>query len=268
MLNTPAPNAAAAFTVATTFDDLDDLDTAPVNDARPGYLAHAAEYASRPQRRRPAPSASAPRIAQLTIEQKLEQFTADNPEVVKWVMGSITFEFAVSLAQSLAKFGSLTENQMGAVHKCMARDVDRAAQREAAKVSVTGEGLNKIGAALARAKAKGLKNPALVFDSVCFKAAKAASPNAGSLYVTSGRKFESVYFGKIDAAGVFHPQYQCPDEIKAEVARICRDPLAEIVAHGRRTGNCACCNRPLTDKASIARGIGPVCLEKFFGGGQ
>jgi hypothetical protein len=35
------------------------------------------------------------------------------------------------------------------------------------------------------------------------------------------------------------------------------------VRYGRATGNCSCCGRELTDPASIAAGIGPVCAEKY-----
>ena len=37
----------------------------------------------------------------------------------------------------------------------------------------------------------------------------------------------------------------------------------QAAAYGRRSGRCCCCGRELTDPASIAAGIGPVCAAKF-----
>jgi hypothetical protein len=41
------------------------------------------------------------------------------------------------------------------------------------------------------------------------------------------------------------------------------DPEAAAVQHGKLSGRCSVCSRDLTDPESIARGIGPVCAEKF-----
>jgi Family of unknown function (DUF6011) len=41
------------------------------------------------------------------------------------------------------------------------------------------------------------------------------------------------------------------------------DPEAAAVLHGRASGRCSVCSRDLTDPESIARGIGPICAEKF-----
>lgn len=44
---------------------------------------------------------------------------------------------------------------------------------------------------------------------------------------------------------------------------IARDPKAASARYGRELGCCGVCNRTLTDEESRARGIGPVCYEKF-----
>lgn len=38
---------------------------------------------------------------------------------------------------------------------------------------------------------------------------------------------------------------------------------AQAAEYGRRTGQCAICGRTLTNADSVARGIGPVCLERI-----
>jgi hypothetical protein len=40
------------------------------------------------------------------------------------------------------------------------------------------------------------------------------------------------------------------------------DPEMAAVLHGKASGRCAVCSRDLTDETSIARGVGPVCIQK------
>ncbi len=53
------------------------------------------------------------------------------------------------------------------------------------------------------------------------------------------------------------------DDVLAQLLRIEADPERAAVLHGRASGRCSVCSRDLTDPASIERGIGPVCAEKF-----
>jgi hypothetical protein len=259
----------------TTFDGLDDFDS--IAPAAPSFLQAAATYAQRPSRRRrsygkPAPASSAPRSS---VEQKLANFTAEHSDVIEWVMQRVArSSFASSLAQGMAKYGSLTEGQVAAVRRIMAEDSDRAEQRAKAapaaaaprqQLNVAGAGFVSLGAALLKAKASGLKRPAIIFPAVTFKLAKDGGANTGSLYASSGKAYGSAYFGKINQAGDFSPARDCTPEIRAAILAICADPLGQIVAHGQKTGNCACCGRELTDAESVARGIGPVCFERYFG---
>jgi hypothetical protein len=252
----------------TTFDGLDDFDS-----PAPSFLQAAADYAARPSRRRifakPAPASSAPRSS---IEQRLANFTAEHADVIEWVVARIgRSSFAKSLAQGMAKYGSLTEGQVAAVRRIMAEDSDRAqtAPKAAAApyltVNVAGLGFVSLGAALLKAKASGLKRPAITFEAVTFKLAKDGGANTGSIYATSGKAYGSAYFGKISTGGAFQPARDCTPEIRATIAAICADPLGQIVAHGIKTGNCACCGRELTDEKSVALGIGPICFERYFG---
>ena len=50
----------------------------------------------------------------------------------------------------------------------------------------------------------------------------------------------------------------------AIVAKIAVDPEAASIAYGRAIGACGRCGRTLTDAASRAAGIGPVCASKGF----
>lgn len=42
--------------------------------------------------------------------------------------------------------------------------------------------------------------------------------------------------------------------------------LEEAKEYGLQTGVCVCCGRTLTDPESVERGIGPICLTKYFSG--
>jgi hypothetical protein len=45
--------------------------------------------------------------------------------------------------------------------------------------------------------------------------------------------------------------------------QVLQDPLAAAQAYGLELGQCAICNRSLTDETSRARGIGPDCWERL-----
>lgn len=49
----------------------------------------------------------------------------------------------------------------------------------------------------------------------------------------------------------------------AYLEAIQNDPRAASEAYGRALGMCGVCGRTLTDAESIARGIGPVCANRF-----
>jgi hypothetical protein len=134
------------------------------------------------------------------------------------------------------------------------------------RVDVRGAGFTALIAAFRKARASGLKHPAMTFELVTFKLAGDKSKNPGHLYVTAGKQYGSEYFGKVTPAGQFQAAWGCSTAVLRAVESIGTDPLGEAIAHGKKTGNCACCNLPLTNPVSVERGIGPICFEKFFGG--
>src|SRR6266550_5809767 len=60
----------------------------------------------------------------------VEAYRSEHPAEVAWIQGNPGFDFAVSLLGTLAKYGTLTEKQLAAVQRCMARDAARAEARE------------------------------------------------------------------------------------------------------------------------------------------
>lgn len=191
-------------------------------------------------------------------EANLAEFKVAHPDVWAWMDGS-SFQFAVNMVEAIRKYGDLTPNQLAACKRAIAkRDEAKAAQAarlEAAPVI----DLSNINAAFDRASSK-LKGPKLTVAGYRFSFAPAHSANAGSLYV----KHEGQYLGKI-TAGKFLAVRTTSAEAEAEVIRIAADPRAAAVEHGKLTGQCSVCNRPLTNPASVAAGIGPICGSNFFG---
>lgn len=177
------------------------------------------------------------------------------------------FDFAAAMLAAVENYGSLTDKQLAAVRRCMASDAARAEARKAeskAQEVALGDAAAAIRNALNQAHGKGLKSPQLRTENFNFERAKDSSRNPGCVYVL-GRP-GGAYLGKITPDGTFMPSRDASPEARAQVAEVARDPLAAAVAFGRLSGECSCCGRRLTDPASIAAGIGPICADKFFGG--
>lgn len=195
-------------------------------------------------------------------DESIAAFVAEFPTLWAWIEANPGFEFALSLRDDVAKFGRLTDNQRLAVQRCMERE----ATREAAKVErVTNAptlDVGKIEEAFARAKTAGLSRPFLLLDCFKFTLAPMTGRNAGAVYVKTLADAGSVYLGKI-GAGRFFRSGDCTDDQEARIIAACADPAAAAKLYGIRTGNCSCCGRELTNPESIARGIGPICADKF-----
>ena len=89
---------------------------------------------------------------------------------------------------------------------------------------------------------------------------------AGSISVSSGGSWETrVLYGRIDSNGLWLPTRAGQDCAKLEPTLRClaRDPKATMEIIGKRFGLCCLCGRELTNRASIAAGIGPICVEKY-----
>lgn len=216
------------------------------------------------------------RAAERRVEQKAaiaEQFAADHPVEAKWLNDTIErirhsgksqgyLQFLLDLRAASVKYGHLTENQLASIAKGIARDAEFAAQRAAApKASSRVEQVDasRIVEAIQKGKQSGLKWVCLRFNGLTIYEAK---KHPGTLYVKSGRGEDGTYLGKI-VDGAFHPSRDCDDITKAKVILIASDPAAAAKVYGLETGSCCCCGRELTDKNSIALGIGPICAERF-----
>lgn len=99
------------------------------------------------------------------------------------------------------------------------------------------------------------------------RALKLQRKNGDSLVWVKHAALEGVA-GKIEngTLTVFHGRIAgrvSAEELRTALLAIEQDPEAAAVLHGRASGRCAVCSRDLTDPESIARGIGPICQERF-----
>ena len=203
------------------------------------------------------------REQQSNTERAYEWLDA-NPVEAEWLREPVKgdFTFHADMLASLIKYGSFTERQEAAVRNAAAKSAARKAQwaaeraeRDANKADVE---IDRIAVAFATAKASGLKFPKLRLDDFTFSLANAAGRNAGAIYV----KQDDLYLGKI-ADGKFTRSRDCDAATEARIVAVCADPAAAATAYGKRTGQCSCCGRELTNEESIARAIGPICASKW-----
>lgn len=211
---------------------------------------------------RQAAKRSAERKAEEKLS-KLQQWDLDHPIEAAWLTANNgKFEFATSLAESLSKYGSLTEGQLAAVRKCIARDDERRAQREAERAEreqrAQSVDITPIVEAFERARGNGIRSPKLRLDTFVFSRAPDHGANAGAVYVKEGE----TYLGKI-AAGRFQTSRECDAATEARVLAVAADPATAATAYGRRYGRCSICGRELTRNESIDRAMGPICAERF-----
>jgi hypothetical protein len=187
-----------------------------------------------------------------------------NPVEAEWLREPVKgdFTFHADMLASLTKYGSFTEKQEAAVRNAAAKSAARKAQwaaeraeRDANKADVD---ISRIDEAFTSAVKAGLKFPKLRLDDFTLSLASVNSRNAGSIYV----KQDDLYLGKI-ADGKFTRSRDCGADIEARIVAACADPAAAAEAYGKRTGQCSCCGRALTNEESIARAIGPICASKW-----
>ncbi len=200
------------------------------------------------------------------VVEALAAFEAANPVAWAWLKANTEkFDFATKMVEAIARFGSLTENQLAACERLAAKDAARVAERAARAAdapAVDTAGIDRLKAsfdqAVAYSAAKGLRlSPRITIAGVAISPAKANSKNPGALYVKRGGE----YLGKI-VGGRFHAVSACDAETQTKVLGFIADPQEAAKVYGQTTGTCCICNATLISKWKH-RGIGPICAEKF-----
>jgi hypothetical protein len=186
---------------------------------------------------------------------KMSDWVSRHPAEFDWLIdNSLSFDFAQSLLESLRRWGGLTTGQTLAVQRILAKRQVQA-ERHAAAPAVS---LDPVEQAFNKAKAAGIQRPKLRLENFTFSPAPVTGKNAGAIYVKEGE----AYLGKVINGRLF-AAFNCTPEQEKRIAEVSRDPLNAAIAFGKKFGKCSVCARTLTDAESIARGIGPICAERF-----
>ena len=200
------------------------------------------------------------------LSRAVNAWHAQNPELGEWLVSSAArgFEFAQSLLEALNKYGALTPRQYDAVVRCVeksnARKAEWQAERAAREAAAPMVSIVAIETAFQKAFENKIKWPKLRLADFVFSPAGAKSANAGAVYVKT--KDTDQYLGKIKDGRFFRVR-ECSDAQERTVIEVASNPEAAAVAYGRRFGQCAVCGRELSNKASVDRGIGPICASKY-----
>lgn len=194
-----------------------------------------------------------------TATQAIDSFKSEFSAEYDWMVASApNFEFAQSMLEAVRKYGSLTERQLAAVQKCVAKVAERNAERQVRAASAPTVSIEAIETAFSNAKVAGIQRPKLRLDTFVFSPAPDAGKNAGAIYV----KEEGQYLGKVMGGKLFAVR-ECSAEAQNRILAVASDPASAAVAYGKKFGSCAVCARTLSDPVSVERGIGPICADRF-----
>ena len=192
------------------------------------------------------------------LAAKVEAFRTENADVAQWLDANTSFEFAQSLRAQLSKKGTLSDGQVAAVHKSIAKKAEFKKAQVVREATAAVVNVDKLAAAFENA-ATSLKWPKIRFIGFVISRASDTSRNPGALYVKAE---DATFLGKI-VAGRFITSRECDAATEAKVLAVLADPEASAVLFGKEVGACSCCGRELTNQVSIDRGIGPICAVKF-----
>lgn len=199
-------------------------------------------------------AAASAATARQSVIAAATRFAMEHSDVVTWLMDSAGNEFADSLSRQLDERGSLTENQIAAVRRSLAR---------AQAPDATGVEINvaRIEEAFSHAEASGLKRLRMHLDTFKFTPAGENSRNAGGIYVKRSGG-DGAYLGKV-LGGKFLRSRDCTDDEEKRIVEAASDPAKAAKAYGQRTGQCSICGRELTAEESIERFVGPICAGRY-----
>lgn len=182
-----------------------------------------------------------------------------------WIKANPNFDFAISLREALFKYGALTDGQLAAVRRCVARNAERDAAKAAEKIQAETSAptcsVSKIEDAFAVAMGNGVKRPKLRLDAFIFSPAPAHGSNAGAIYVVDASTRD--YLGKVKDGKFLRVRANCTEQQEAAIVAAASDPEASARAYGQRTGCCSVCGKGLTRNESIDRMMGPICAERY-----
>ena len=212
-------------------------------------------FKSSPEQRAKARARADERKEAERLQRVAEQqaWAAEHKDVLGWIQRaeSRMNEFAISLSNSIAQYGSLTEGQVAAVRRCIERDAERAA-----------------------AKAAAPKPEPKMLSALHDVMQRHAKFYAGDLTLSRRREDQLVWIkhanaekviGKIDGGelSLWNRPGVDMEQVKSMLEEFEGAPLQAAMKYGKLSGRCCSCGRELTNDGSIEAGIGPICAAKF-----
>lgn len=177
-----------------------------------------------------------------------------HPAAWSWILENRnSFDFAQSMYDALQKWGRLTDGQLAAVERCVQRNQERAAARAAEQAAAPQDGID----------VSSLKGYYAVPNGETRLKIRVKHPGKDSKYHGWVFVDDGAHYGSGQKYGSQRPGGKYRGMIVEQLRAILADPYEAQVAYGKLTGVCGHCGRPLEDAESVARGIGPVCAEKY-----
>jgi hypothetical protein len=179
-------------------------------------------------------------------------------------------EFAKSLISQRDSKGSLSEAQAFWVVK-LAQRIDAPPPAPVTVAVASDAGMAAIHALFAKAR-KHLKRPAIQLHvegepvNIRLSVAGPAAKHPGTINVADAAPFgQGRWFGRIQATGQFETAAKSPPTaaILAKLSAFSCNPAAVASEHGKLTGSCCFCSKPLSDPKSTAVGYGKICAGHY-----
>lgn len=197
---------------------------------------------------------------QRNLDARREAFRAENEELIAFLYANADWsDFYRSIRDQFFDKGTLSDKQLDAVKRGMAKAEARKAEKQTKRMEAAPEiNISAIEALFETARESGLKRLAFRTDRLTVSPAPANGRNAGALYV----KDNGEYAGKI-VEGKFLALRETAADVSEKLIELAADPAGVARMYGKQTGVCCCCGRELTDPASVAAGIGPICADNW-----
>lgn len=179
-----------------------------------------------------------------------------DPSLIEWLAKQTWSDFAQSLAEQAKRTGRLSPAQVASATsmkaKCEAREAAKRTERaveakssdeDPLDLSHVPSGLYAVPGGDTRLKVQ--------IDNV------RKGKWDGWVFVK-----DAAVYGEGRRYGSQKPGQYYKGQITEALRVIAADPMAAAAAYGQLTSTCGRCGRPLEDKDSVARGLGPDCAKK------
>jgi hypothetical protein len=190
----------------------------------------------------------------------MDAFIRDHMDVLTFLAANESWsDFFRSLHNQIKEMRPLTENQIGAVRRSMAKIADRkaakAAEREAGRPQVDISAIQQL---FANVTPKLAKRP--VFRTETFEIQTDKVVGHQTLWIKDTE--QDKFVAKIESGKFIAFRAATPATLPA-VEAVAADPTAAVIAFAHKFKRCACCGQTLRNPVSVVAVVGPICASKW-----